>query len=115
MAHVLGSGPDTQVPPLPRSEGLMADDTFERIQSIVARCLGIEQSNVTPTTSFIDDLDVNSFERIELIVEFEDVFDIRISDLVAETIVTIQDAAIFIEQQKSRKSMLWPGTRSVAR
>jgi acyl carrier protein len=103
------------VRPLPRSEGLMADDTFERIQSIVARCLGIEQSNVTLTTSFIEELAVNSFERIELIVEFEDVFDVRISDLVAENIVTIQDAVIVIEQQKSRKSMIWPSPWDVPR
>jgi acyl carrier protein len=93
----------------------MADDTFERIQSIVARCLGIEQSNVTLTTSFIEELDVNSFERIELIVEFEDVFDVRISDLVAENIVTIQDAVIVIGQQKSRKSMIWPSPWDVPR
>jgi acyl carrier protein len=93
----------------------MADDTFERIQSIVARCLGVEQSNVTLTTSFIEELDVNSFERIELIVEFEDVFDVRISDLVAENIVTIQDAVIVIEQQKSRKSMIWPSPWDVPR
>jgi acyl carrier protein len=70
---------------------------------------------VTLTTSFIEELDVNSFERIELIVEFEDVFDVRISDLVAENIVTIQDAVIVIEQQKSRKSMIWPSPWDVPR
>ena len=91
----------------------MQDDTFERIRSIVVNRLGVDPGKLTLATSLIDDLEVDSLEQIELIMAFEDVFDVMISDLVAETIVTMQDAVNYIEQQKSRKSMLWPGPWSV--
>jgi hypothetical protein len=42
-------------------------------------------------------------------MKFEDVFDVMISDRVAETIVTIQDAVNYVGWQRSRKSMMWPG------
>ena len=87
----------------------MENDTFERARSIVVNRLGIDPRTVTLATSLIDDLEVDSLEQIELIMEFEDVFDVVISDLVAETIVTMQDAVNFIERQKRRKPMLWPG------
>jgi acyl carrier protein len=87
----------------------MPDDTFERIRSIVVNRLGADPRKVTLATSLIDDLEVDSLEQIELIMEFEDAFDVMISDLVAETIITIQDAVNYVERQKRRKSMSWPG------
>jgi acyl carrier protein len=91
-----------------------ADDIFEQIRSIVVNRLGADPSKVTPATSLIDDLDVDSLEQIELIMEFEDVFDVMISDCVAETIVTIQDAVDYVERQRRRKSMMWLGPWSVS-
>ena len=87
----------------------MPGDTFEQVRSILVNHLGVDPRKVTLATSLIDDLEVDSLERIELIMELEDVFDVMISDRVAETIVTIQDAVSYVERQRRRKSMLWPG------
>jgi acyl carrier protein len=87
----------------------MPNDTFERIRSIVVNRLGADPWRVTLATSFVDDLEVGNLEKIELIMDFEDVFDVMISDLVAETVVTVGDAVNIVERQKNRKSALWPG------
>jgi acyl carrier protein len=87
----------------------MSDETFERVRSIVVNRLGVDPSRVTRATSLVDDLEVDSLERIELIMALEDAFDVIISDRVAETIVTIQDAVNYVEWQGSRKAMMWPG------
>jgi acyl carrier protein len=92
----------------------MQNDTFERVRSIVVNRLGVDPRKVTLATSLIDDLEVDSLEQLELIMELEDAFDVMISDRVAETIVIIQDAVNYVERQRSRKSMLWPGPWSVS-
>jgi acyl carrier protein len=92
----------------------MSDDTFDRVRSIVVNHLRADPSRVTLATSLIDDLGADSLEQIELIMKLEDVFDIMISDRVAETIVTIGDAVNYVERQRSRKSIMWPGPWSVS-
>jgi acyl carrier protein len=92
----------------------MRDDTFERVRLIVVNHLGADPRKVTLTTSLIDDLEVDSLEQIELIMKLEDVFDVMISDRVAETIVTIQDAVNYVERQRRRKSMMWLGPWKVS-
>jgi acyl carrier protein len=92
-----------------RRDGLMGDDTFNRIQSIIASNLEIVPIKVTLPTSFIDDLQADSLDMIELIIAFEDAFDVVIPDIAVETIVTVQDAVDYIKQQqqqmkKSRRS-----------
>ena len=81
----------------------MPDDTFDRVRSIVVNHLGVDPGKVTLATSLIDDLDVDSLEQIELIMKLEDAFDVMISDCVAETIITIQDAVDYVERQRRRK------------
>ena len=97
-----------------RDEDPMPDTIFERVRSIVANRVGLAPSKVTLATSLADDLEVDGLEKIELIMELEDVFDVMISDRVAETIVTIQDAVNYVERQRSRKSIMWPGPWSVS-
>jgi acyl carrier protein len=92
-----------------RRDGLMDDDTLNRIQSIIATNLEIGPSKVMLLTSFIDDLQADSLDMIELIIAFEDAFDVVIPDIAVETIVTVQDAVDYIKQQqqqmkKSRRS-----------
>ena len=70
----------------------MGDDTFNRIRSIIAADLEIAPSKVMLPTSFIDDLHADSLDMIELIMAFEDAFDVMIPDIAVETIVTVQDA-----------------------
>jgi acyl carrier protein len=87
----------------------MANDTFERIQSIVADQFEIDRGKLTLMASFIDDLNANSIDAIELIIAFEDAFDVMIPDNAAETIVTMKDAVDFIEQQKEMQGPSLPG------
>lgn len=85
-----------------RRDGLMDDDTFNRIQSIIAANLEIVPSKVMPPTAFIDDLQADSLDMIELIIAFEDAFDLTIPDVAIETIVTVQDAVEYIRQQQKK-------------
>jgi acyl carrier protein len=91
------------------SEGLMGNDTFERIRSIVADQFEIDRGKLTLVASFIDDLNAGSLDVIELIIAFEDAFDVMIPDNAAETIVTMQDAVDFIEQQQEMQRPGLPG------
>ena len=85
-----------------RRHGPMSDNTFDRVRSIIAAHLEIAPSKVIPSTSFIDDLNADSLDMIELIVAFEDGFDVMIPDAAVETIVTVRDAVNYIMQQQKK-------------
>ena len=87
----------------------MGNDAVEKILSVVADQFEIDRSKLTLVTSFIDDLNANSLDAIELIIAFEDAFEVMIPDNAAETIVTVQDAVDFIEQQKEMRRPSLPG------
>jgi acyl carrier protein len=86
-----------------RTDSLMNDDTFNRIQSIIAAYLEIAPNKVRLPTSFIDDLNADSLDMIELIIAFEEAFDVTIPDVAMATIVTVQDAVDYIRQQQRRQ------------
>ena len=75
-------------------------DTAERVKKIVVEHLGVEEEKVTPDASFIDDLGADSLDIVELVMAFEEEFDIEIPDDAAETIQTVGDAIKFIEERK---------------
>jgi acyl carrier protein len=77
----------------------MGEDTFNRIRFIIAADLDAPSKVMLPT-SFIDDLHADSLDMIELIMAFEDAFDVMIPDIAVETIVTVQDAVNYIKQQR---------------
>ena len=81
----------------------MGDDTFNRIQSIIAADLEIAPNKVMLPTAFIDDLHADSLDMIELIMAFEDAFDVMIPDIAVENIVTVQDVVDYIRQQKKTR------------
>lgn len=91
----------------------MSNDTFERLRSIVADHFGVDQSKVTPLTSFIDDLATNSLDAMELILAFEESFDVMIPDKAAEGFVTIRDVTHYVDQQKKLSVSDMPGSQSV--
>jgi acyl carrier protein len=75
---------------------------FERVKNVVIDRLGAEESAITPEASFIDDLNADSLDLVELIMAFEEEFSggeapLKISDEDAENIRTINDAVIFIK------------------
>jgi len=76
---------------------------FERIKKIVIEQLGVEDEEVTPSASFIDDLGADSLDLVELIMALEEEFSnpsrkIEIPDEDAEKIVTIQNAIDYLKE-----------------
>jgi len=75
--------------------------TEEQVKKIVADHLGIDESKVTPSSKFIDDLGADSLDTVELVMAFEEKFSIEIPDDAAETILTVQNAIDFIDNKQS--------------
>ena len=74
-------------------------DTEEQVKKIVVEHLGIDESKVTPDARFIDDLGADSLDTVELVMAFEEKFNIEIPDDAAETILTVKNAIDFIERK----------------
>lgn len=77
---------------------------FEKIKAIVVEQLGVDEAEVVPTASFVEDLGADSLDLVELIMALEEAFSsgdkkVEIPDEVAEKIVTIQDAVNYIKEQ----------------
>ncbi len=75
----------------------------DRVTKIIVEQLGVEESEVTPSASFIDDLNADSLDLVELIMALEDEFSegdqkLEIADEDAEKILTVQDAIDFISE-----------------
>jgi acyl carrier protein len=71
--------------------------TFDRVQAIVSEQLGVDQDKVVPEAEFVQDLNADSLDLVELIMSLEEEFGIEISDEDAERIVKVSDALEFIE------------------
>ena len=69
-----------------------------RVKAIIVDKLGVEESEVTETASFTNDLGADSLDTVELIMDFEKEFGISIPDDQAEKIGTVQDAVAYIEE-----------------
>ena len=74
---------------------------YDRLKVIVTEQLGVDEEEVTPQASFVDDLNADSLDLVELIMSLEEEFGLEISDEDAEKIVTVQDAATYIEDHQS--------------
>lgn len=77
---------------------------FERVKKIIMEQLGVEEAEVVPTASFIDDLGADSLDLVELIMSLEEEFSdssrkVEIPDEDAEKIATVQDAVDYIRDQ----------------
>ena len=70
---------------------------FDKVKKIVVDQLGVDESEVTPEASFIDDLGADSLDIVELIMAMEDEFGLEIPDDVAEKISTVNDAVEYIK------------------
>jgi len=70
----------------------------ERVKQIVAEQLGVDEDQITPEASFMDDLGADSLDTVELVMALEEEFDIEISDEDAEKIQTVQDAIDYITE-----------------
>ena len=66
---------------------------FEKLQNIIAEVLNVDPDEITPDTTFVDDLGADSLDVFQIIMGIEEEFDIEIPNERAETIVTVGDAA----------------------
>ena len=72
----------------------------ERVKKIVAEQLGVKLEDVTNEASFVDDLGADSLDTVELVMAFEEAFDLEIPDEDAEKIVTVADAINYIKENQ---------------
>lgn len=74
----------------------------EKVKSIIVEQLGVDANEVTPEASFVDDLGADSLDMVELVMAFEEAFNIEIPDEAAEKIQKVKDAIEYIEKNSSK-------------
>jgi acyl carrier protein len=78
---------------------MMSSNTvFDRLRKIIVDQLGVDESEVVPAASFVDDLNADSLDLVELIMSLEEEFKLQISDADAEKITTVGEAQDYIEE-----------------
>ncbi len=73
-------------------------ESMDRIKKIIVDQLGVDESKITENSSFIDDLGADSLDIVELIMAFEEEFDIEIPDEDAEKMKTVGDAVRYLNK-----------------
>ena len=84
-----------------RREGLDRDEILAKIQEITADRLGVDESDVTPEASFREDLEADSLDLVELIMELEEQFGMEIPDEEAEKITTVEEAVDYVSEHQA--------------
>ena len=84
-----------------RVEGTVA--VADKVKSIIVEQLGVDEEEVTPDASFVDDLGADSLDTVELVMAFEEEFGIEIPDEEAEKITRVKEAVDYIESHAKKK------------
>ena len=71
----------------------------EKVKQIIVEQLGVDEGEVTANASFVDDLGADSLDTVELVMAFEEAFELEIPDEEAEKIRTVQDAIAYVEKK----------------
>ena len=80
------------------------EEIEEKVCEIVSEQMGVDKSEITTATSFVNDLNADSLDTVELVMELEDEFDTSIPDEEAEKLQTVGSAVDFIEKQMATRS-----------
>lgn len=72
----------------------------EKVKDIIVEQLGVNAEQVTPSASFIDDLGADSLDTVELVMAFEEEFDVEVPDEEAEKLQTVADVIKYIEEHQ---------------
>ena len=75
-------------------------DTADKVREIIADELGVELEKVSPEASFVEDLGADSLDTVELVMRFEEEFEVEIPDEDAEKMQTVGDAISYLSQQQ---------------
>ena len=73
------------------------EELFNSIKQMIVDQLGVDEDTITEDSSFVDDLNADSLDMVELVMAMEQEFDIEIPDDVAEKVVTVKDAVKYIQ------------------
>ncbi|MBP5775564.1 MAG: acyl carrier protein [Saccharofermentans sp.] len=73
------------------------EELFNSIKRMIVDQLGVDEDTITEDSSFVDDLNADSLDMVELVMAMEQEFDIEIPDDVAEKVVTVKDAVEYIQ------------------
>ena len=76
----------------------MATSIDDRLKKIIVDQLGVDEAEVVPNASFVEDINADSLDLVELIMSLEEEFKLQISDEDAEKITTVQEAQDYIEE-----------------
>src|SRR6266478_2920238 len=87
---------DSKAAPGRAREGELMAAVDDKVKQIIVEQLGVDEGEVTTNASFVDDLGADSLDTVELVMAFEEAFDIEIPDEDAEKIRTVQDAIDYI-------------------
>ena len=88
----------------------MAEQVFDQVKAIIVDKLGVDESKVTMEARFSEDLEADSLDLVELIMEFEEKFGGEISDEEAQKITTVGEAVNYLKAQMKQQ----PGSERVA-
>jgi acyl carrier protein len=86
---------------LERRDGLDREEILSKIQEITADRLGVDETDVTPDASFREDLEADSLDLVELIMELEEQFGMEIPDEEAEKITTVEEAVDYVQEHQA--------------
>jgi acyl carrier protein len=75
----------------------------QKVKQIIVEQLGVDESQVDSSASFVDDLGADSLDIVELVMAFEEAFELEIPDEDAEKITTVKDAVDYIENKTAKK------------
>jgi len=75
-------------------------ENFDKLKDILVDVLGVDKDDIKPESKFVDELGADSLDLVELIMAFEDKFEIEISDEEAEKMVTVKDVLDYINAKK---------------
>jgi acyl carrier protein len=83
-------------------QGITMDETEQKVIEIVSEQMGVDKSEITRETHFINDLNADSLDTVELVMEFEDAFELSIPDEEAEKIQTVGQAIDYIKEHSNK-------------
>ena len=75
----------------------------QKVKQIIVEQLGVDEGEVTTNASFVDDLGADSLDTVELVMAFEEAFELEIPDEEAEKITTVKDAVEYIDNKTAKK------------